>query len=776
MIKLIKTITAAVFMISLFFTFQIEAQAAEYKVPLAVISNSAYFTGNINNVVDANINTYVDAISFFSNMHIEPLEEVPAGSQIRLEITWNKLVHENDGGGAIVYVNSNTPMNSINFLSSTTTKTTHTKNISITNANGLQFIAYAHSGSGSNYRQIRIYDISVYVTNTIPLAPTNLTAMPGDRQIELNWTASTSADVAGYNIYRNNVKVNSEIVTGTSYIDTGLVNGATYTYVVRAVDAEDNDESLNSNQVQAIALDDIPPDAPTGLIATPGNAIVDLAWDANSDYDLTGYNVYRDGVKVNESLLTGTSYQDTDLINGTTYTYTITAMDTSDNESVHSAAVQAKPDTDTTPPAVPVLSVNPGNTEVQLYWTASPDEDLAGYNLYRDGAKINTNLLTGTTYLDTGLINFTTYVYTVTAVDTNDNESAHSTPVNGMPEDPDETPPAVPTGLIGTPDDAATLLTWNPNKENDLAGYNLYRDGVKVNNILLTGTSYADNGLINGQAYVYQLSAVDTTGNESGLGPQVTVTPVKSIIPKNVRAAPGMERVIVSWAPVDDATEYYVYKDGQLIGTVTDTQLIDDDVSNGVSYIYYVTALVEGTVSDPSQEAAVTAGQVIEFPDKPAGLPGIIAVLLSAFSFAGLFAPYLILILALMLVAVLISFIIWLVKKVKQPTQSIAEHRAGRELSPEEIERLKQAIKQRESAEYDRYERLTRQERVSEWDRNGREPATSESEQRTEARNYRRERIAEASRHSRTTATNVVSLTGREQREPRAERGERNGR
>jgi len=97
---------------------------------------------------------------------------------------------------------------------------------------------------------------------------------------------------------------------------------------------------------------DLPPEAPTGLATTAGDAQVDLSWDANSESDLDGYNVYRatssfsdpaNATKVNGSLVTGTSFTDTGLSNGTTYHYRLTAVDDGANESSLSGEATATP-------------------------------------------------------------------------------------------------------------------------------------------------------------------------------------------------------------------------------------------------------------------------------------------------------------------------------------------------------------------------------------------------------------------------------------------------
>ncbi len=82
-------------------------------------------------------------------------------------------------------------------------------------------------------------------------------ASPSPRTVTLTWTASISPNVSGYNIYRGTAsggpyaKVNSALITGTSYMDTTVVPGTTYFYVATAIDSGSN-ESAYSNEARAI--------------------------------------------------------------------------------------------------------------------------------------------------------------------------------------------------------------------------------------------------------------------------------------------------------------------------------------------------------------------------------------------------------------------------------------------------------------------------------------------------------------------------------------------
>jgi fibronectin type 3 domain-containing protein len=75
--------------------------------------------------------------------------------------------------------------------------------------------------------------------------------------VTLNWNASISSGVIGYNVYRRiasggpYTKVNSSVVTVTTYNDNTVQPGQTYFYVVTSINLSDDVESSYSNEVMA---------------------------------------------------------------------------------------------------------------------------------------------------------------------------------------------------------------------------------------------------------------------------------------------------------------------------------------------------------------------------------------------------------------------------------------------------------------------------------------------------------------------------------------------
>jgi O-glycosyl hydrolase len=112
--------------------------------------------------------------------------------------------------------------------------------------------------------------------------------------------------------------------------------------------------TVPANSITTLALssfipDTTPPEAPTGLTTERSIGTVVLDWNDNNESDLAGYNVYRsttsgvDYNKLNSSLLSSSTYTDTNVVNGTTYFYIVTAVDTASNESDGSDEVSATP-------------------------------------------------------------------------------------------------------------------------------------------------------------------------------------------------------------------------------------------------------------------------------------------------------------------------------------------------------------------------------------------------------------------------------------------------
>jgi fibronectin type 3 domain-containing protein len=104
------------------------------------------------------------------------------------------------------------------------------------------------------------------------------------------------------------------------------------------------------------------------------------------------------------------------------------------------------------------------------------------------------------------------YVQAVRKVGDSWLESDASETVTFVPVD--RFPPAVPAGLIAIAGTRTVELFWDAVTDSDLAGYRVYRNGVKIADAVMTA-AYSDKDVVAGMKYSYQVSAVDAAGNES---------------------------------------------------------------------------------------------------------------------------------------------------------------------------------------------------------------------------------------------------------------------
>jgi len=174
------------------------------------------------------------------------------------------------------------------------------------------------------------------------------------------------------------------------------------------------------------------PSIPDGLIALPNNTqSVVLVWNASSDdTGVAGYNVYRDDVLLSSS--TYPVFSDTNVNTSTEYCYSVEAYDGTANSSAKTSAVcitlDNQPDNSAPSPVRDLLISAGSSTNISLFWTASNDDDVMGYRIYRknnaDYALVST--VTSRSKLDSDLSPATEYCYKIKSFDAAGNESDFS--------------------------------------------------------------------------------------------------------------------------------------------------------------------------------------------------------------------------------------------------------------------------------------------------------------------------------------------------------------
>jgi hypothetical protein len=160
--------------------------------------------------------------------------------------------------------------------------------------------------------------------------------------------------------------------------------------------------------------------------------------DGSTPVNLLGYNIYRTEAAENEisetplnsAPVSGNQYRDRNFKFGEDYRYIVRAVslgtEGSQVESLNSNPISLTP-RDTFPPSAPgLISVAPAPGRLGLFFPSNPESDIAGYNIYRSTDpdlpkskwdKLNSELLTKTTFQDERVETGKRYYYYLTAVD-----------------------------------------------------------------------------------------------------------------------------------------------------------------------------------------------------------------------------------------------------------------------------------------------------------------------------------------------------------------------
>ena len=271
--------------------------------------------------------------------------------------------------------------------------------------------------------QFKVGDGNLYLSSGIPTVSTTLPANGGSVMgtVDVKANATVDGALGRVDFYVDGVYNSSDTMAPYTFRwDTSGLSGS-HTIVTKAYELQNGTEAVSAPVSVTVGV----PTVPTGLSATAGNAQVALRWTAASG--VTSYNLYRgtsagaQGTTPFKTGLSGTSYTDGGLTNGTTYFYKLAAVN-ANGASAQSGEVSARPQA-----PVPVAPLAPTNLRatagakrslsITVSWTASGGA--TSYTVYRsatsNGTYAQIGTTSGTSFVNSGLRNRTTYYYKVAA-------------------------------------------------------------------------------------------------------------------------------------------------------------------------------------------------------------------------------------------------------------------------------------------------------------------------------------------------------------------------
>jgi fibronectin type 3 domain-containing protein len=582
---------------------------------------------------------------------LSPPSTVPSSPQTLTAIAGNNQASlswgtpASDGGSTIIQYN---------IYRATTSGGTYTN---IANTSGLTYVDNSVTNGIAYFYNVTAVNVvgegpssneASATPSTVPSAPQTLSAIAGNNEVSLNWGVPASnggSVITQYNMYRATTSggtyTNIANTSGLTYVDSSVSNGITYFYNVTAVNVAGEGPSSN----EASATPSTVPSAPQFLTATSGDNQVSLNWGtpvSNGGSAITQYNVFRattsGGTYTNIANTSGLNYVDSSVSNGITYFYNVTAVNIA-GEGPSSNEASATPST--VPSAPQTLIATSGDNQVSLNWGTPADDGgsaITQYNVYRattsGGTYTNIANTSGLTYVDNTVTNGITYYYNVTAVNVA-GEGPSSSEASTIPIGPPTAPETLEASYVAN----NVILNWTvPSNDGGSAitKYRIYRDttiglpaGTNIGNVTSTELSFVDTQVSAGVRYYYVVTAVNNEG-ESTISNEVAITAgdVPSV-PQNPSSTHGNNQILLNWSvPTTQGgsaiTHYQIYRGttsgGPYINIVNTTELsyIDTSVTNGVTYHYVITAVVnnEGE-SGYSTEVSATPATV---PNSPQNL------------------------------------------------------------------------------------------------------------------------------------------------------------
>ncbi|MCC2668172.1 MAG: repeat-containing protein, partial [Armatimonadetes bacterium] len=485
-----------------------------------------------------------------------------------------------------------------------------------------------------------------------PQAPSGLTATLQTGGVQLNWSDNSTGE-DGFRVERSaNGGAFGVIATlganSTSYLSTGLAADTTYAFRVRAYNGAGS--SAFSNTVTVAPLPP-PPAAPgnlTAAVLSPSR--IDLAWEDNSGNE-TGFEIERKTGSGSFSVVGAVgaglaAFSDTSVVEQTTYTYRVRAVNLGGSSAYSNEAGGTTPPAPTAAPTS-LTATAFSSSEVRLSWQDNSANE-TGFRIERRTTGAFAELAapgphagTGTvTYADlSGIASDTTYIYRVRATGAlGDSATSNEVGVT-IPS----LPPTAPSALTAVPASATRInLAWQDNSNNESEfrlerkiGAAAFTPLVELGSNIIT---YADTPVEPQTTYVYRIKAWNGGGSSAYSDTATATTPAPpTAAPSNlVAAAVTSLEIRVAWkdnspnetgfrlerrGPTGDFSQLTVRAASTGIGK----QVLYTDTAGllaNSTYTYRVRAYGPNGESDYSNEATATTA-----PGPPTAPDGLTATL-----------------------------------------------------------------------------------------------------------------------------------------------------